>query len=343
MMWKRLLLLGVVASCAVGATTAFAAVDRPRPVRAVGDQRLVVNTPDGTGQLPMYASENWTSAHPGITRVIVVVQGLNRNAEYDFRSARKELQDVGEAGAHTMIIVPHFLADEDIPAHNLGDEVLHWSWDDWGGGAAANGPIPASSFDAFDAILTRLADKAAYPDLRNVVVAGHSAGAQVVQRYAVVGKGQARLDARGVGVRYVVANPSSYLYFGEARPYGDIRTCPNLNRWRYGFASGVPPYVTMSQADLEKRYIARDVIYLLGTADNNPDHPQLDKSCAAEVQGPFRYARGIGYLKMLKQRNGAAVTHRELDVPGIGHDSAGMFGSACGRATWFNVPGCPGF
>jgi hypothetical protein len=41
------------------------------------------------------------------------------------------------------------------------------------------------------------------------VVAGHSGGAQVVQRYAIAGKAELALTREGVGVRYVVANPST--------------------------------------------------------------------------------------------------------------------------------------
>jgi hypothetical protein len=54
-----------------------------------------------------------------------------------------------------------------------------------------------------------------------------------------------------------------------------------------------PPYLaSASAAELEQRYVARRVIYLLGTSDSNPDHPALDKSCMAEAEGPYRYARG---------------------------------------------------
>ena len=46
--------------------------------------------------------------------------------------------------------------------------------DGWEGGDPAEGPTDASSFDALDAILARLADKRLFPALRAVVIAGHS-------------------------------------------------------------------------------------------------------------------------------------------------------------------------
>ena len=40
-------------------------------------------------------------------------------------------------------------------------------------------------------------------------------------------------------------------------------------------------------AALEAAYLARDVVYLLGTGDNDPNHPFLDKTCMAEAEGPI--------------------------------------------------------
>jgi pimeloyl-ACP methyl ester carboxylesterase len=334
MFWRIVTgVLGLILSAQVSS----AQVARPRPVGAVGDAMAIVQDKSGTGMLPLYASEDWTRPHPEITRVVLVFHGLNRNADAYFAAARTALAAAGEAGAHTMMVAPQFLAEEDIEAHKLSPQMLRWRWNEWASGENARGPIPVSSFAALDAILARLADPAMYPNLAHVVIAGHSAGGQVVQRYAVVGNGAVALAARGVAVRYVLANPGSYLYFGEARP---AATCAGFDQWRYGLAGHVPPYVTLTPAELEARYIARDVVYLLGTADTDPAHPQLDRSCAAEAQGPYRHARGVNYLRLLRARDGDAVKHRLLEVPGVAHNGGRMFTSACGLAALFDTPGC---
>ena len=192
-----------------------------------------------------------------------------------------------------------------------------------------------SAFDALDAILDRLADRALFPALRQVVVAGHSAGGQVVQRYAVVGHG-------GAGVRYVVANPSSYVYFTAERPYPEIAAlCPGFNDWRYGFAAGVPPYVTQPAPVLEARFATRQVVYLLGTADTDPNHRVLDRSCEAEAEGPYRYARGHAFFDYMRARHPDMTTQTLHDVPGVAHDGPRMLGSACGLAALFDTTGCP--
>ena len=83
------------------------------------------------------------------------------------------------------------------------------------------------------------------------------------------------------------------------------------------------------------RYAARDVIYLLGGADNNPEHRLLDKTCGAEAQGATRLARGTAYVQyeyVLAARGAKPVPlHRSsFEVGGVGHDNKGMFGSVCG-------------
>jgi hypothetical protein len=313
------------------------------PVERVADQRLVVTRngagEGGAGLLPLYVSGDWTRPEPNVTRAILVFHGLLRNADTYLKSAEAALAKAGDAGRGTLLIVPQFLADLDLPAHELPAETLHWSPQGWMGGDPAHGPLPLSSFDAIDAILARLADRRLFPQLAMVVVAGHSGGAQVVQRYAVAGAGEAALTARGVHVRYVVANPSSYLYFSADRPEPS-GACPDVNRWKYGIEAP-PPYLAGVAIDtLESRYVARDVVYLLGTADTNPNHPALDKSCAAEAQGPYRLARGRAYLAYLQARHPTGLAHRLREVPGVGHDGDKMLGSACGLAALFDSPGC---
>jgi hypothetical protein len=179
------------------------------------------------------------------------------------------------------------------------------------------------------------------PDLATVVVAGHSAGGQLVLRYAIVGRGEAALLARNVHVRYVVANPSSYLYFSDDRPEKvDVTACPRFDRWKYGLADA-PAYVR-DTAGVEERFARRDVVYLLGTADVNPDQADLDKSCGGEAEGPNRLARGTAYFAYLKARHPDGFKQRLALVPDVAHQGSRMFNSACGLTALFDRPGCQG-
>ncbi|MES2071119.1 MAG: alpha/beta hydrolase [Pseudomonadota bacterium] len=312
-----------------------------RPVKVIADAQIKVDAAAGSGILPLYLSQDWSSPQPDITRAVLVFHGRLRDADVYWRSAQKALKASGEA-QHTLLIVPQFLADADIAAHDMPAAVLHWQWESWMGGENANGPAPLSSFEAIDAILLQLSDRKRFPNLRTVVIAGHSGGAQVVQRYAVVGKGEELLDKLGVHTRYVVANPSSYLYFNEERPLTLTPGCPQFNQWKYGW-SGAPAYAQLkAPAAYEAAYAARDVVYLLGTADINPRHPALDKSCPAELQGAYRYARGLAYFSYMQRRHPGMNAQTLLRVEGVGHDGDAMFTSACGLSTLFDSGACDG-
>jgi pimeloyl-ACP methyl ester carboxylesterase len=207
--------------------------------------------------------------------------------------------------------------------------------DAWAQGLPARAPSPVSSFAAVDAVLARLADRRRFPDLRVVVLAGHSAGGQFVQRYAVVGQGEAVLRASGIHLRYVVANPSTYLVVGAMRRAGDDTSCRGVGRWKYGLEDA-PAYVArpLDADTLLKDYLRRDVVYLLGTADTDPQGDGLDRSCAAEAQGPTRFARGLAFVARLEEL--FPGTPQQLrQVPGVGHHSAAMFTSAPGLRALF--------
>ena len=229
-----------------------------------------------------------------------------------------------------MVVAPQFLTAPDVKQFSMPPQTLMWTQEGWKSGEPAIGPAPISSFEAIDALLDHFADKRLYPALRNVVVMGHSAGAQIVQRYAVVGQGGTLLARKGVPVRFVVANPSSYLYFSDQRPNpAPAGTCPAATKWKYQLEGG-PPYVASQNADqVEARYAKRRVEYLLGQADTDPYTHFIDRSCGGMAQGPNRLERGLAYFDYLKSRHPAGLNQRVVQVPGVGHNNLGMFTSVC--------------
>ena len=309
-----------------------------RPVKQVADSRLAVGD---RGSLPLYLTADWSKPLPDVNRAVLILHGRLRNADVYFRSAEKAQTAAGDAGKATLMIVPQFLAGIDVDAFGLPADTLRWSREGWEGGDPAVGPTSASSFDALDAILAKLADRGLFPNLKQVVVAGHSGGGQVVQRYAIAGKGQSILTDEGIAVRYVVANPSSYAYFSSERPQPSIAaSCPGYNNWKYGMDSRPPYLAGPTIAALEQGYVARRVIYLLGAKDTNPNHAALDKTCMAEAEGPYRYARGHAYAEAMRVRDAGTPNHSLWDVQGVGHDGDGMLTSPCGLQALFDVPGC---
>ena len=332
----KALVAALVLSLAGG--SAHAATPIPPPVTEIGDRRL----PVGTGTLPVFVSRDWSQPLPGIRRAIVIIHGYERNAGDHLR--RVEGMNPPE---DALIVAPQFLAAEDIAAGNLPAATLRWAREAWSSGLPALGPAPRSSFEAVDALLARLGDRAQLPNLSEIVVAGFSAGAQLVQRYVAVGKGEDAIGRGGVALRFVVGSPSSFAYFGDARPdpdgmiagFAGAATCPQYNNWKYGFAGDLPPYVAAAVAPgipvIEHRYAAREVAYLVGGADDNPNHKFLDKSCSGEAQGPTRLARSEYFYALMRQRDGAALHQTLSVVPGAAHNAAKVLGSPCGRAALF--------
>jgi pimeloyl-ACP methyl ester carboxylesterase len=330
---KNLLLCGLLLAQAAGAATNV-------PVKHIADQILTVNTPAGTGDFPLFLSRDWNQPQPDITRALLIFHGHLRNADVYWKTANKVQLAAEEDGEHSFLIAPQFLADADITANTLPDNVLHWGWDDWMAGEVAHGPAPISSFEVIDAILRQLANRKLFPNLHDVVVAGHSGGAQIVERYAVVGKAEPLLAKENITVHYVVANPSSYLYFSDERPLSVPASCGNFNHWKYGWQDAPAYAQAMTPAAYEADFVKRHVVYLLGTADTNPRHPALDISCAAETQGPYRLARGLSFFSYLQKRHPDLRTQSVLEVEGVGHDGDAMFSSACGLTALFAHPGC---
>lgn len=323
----------------LAANTALAAPHEG--VARIVDDRL----PIGTAQAALELSTDWSRPHPEIRRALVIVHGRLRNAATYFRSGETATQAAG-ASADTLVIAPQFLNDQDVKRHQLPDDLLRWQGNAWMGGEPALGPQPLSSFAVFDALLARLADRHLLPNLQEVVIAGHSGGGQVVQRYAVLGQGERPLAGSGIRLRFVVANPSSYAYFDASRPdaqgrpapFAGAATCADFDTWKYGMR-GLPAYAEgRSAATLEQHYAGLDLTYLLGAEDIDPNHPALDKSCAAEAQGPYRLARGLNYYHYLQGRH-AALPQRLVQVPGVGHNGDAIFTSAEGRRVLFGTGG----
>lgn len=134
---------------------------------------------------------------------------------------------------------------------------------------------------------------------------GHSAGGQIANRMAAF----ARQDAR----RIVVTNPSSWVM--------PVTTA----RFPYGF--GDLPAAMQSEAQL-KRYLATPLTVFLGTADLLDK--DLDLRPPAMRQGRTRYERGRNAFhaaERIAREHGWPFGWTLVEVEGIGHNAAGMYGS----------------
>lgn len=296
----------------------------------LADREFLVQTPRGSGYARYFGTSS-LERDASATRAIIVVHGVLRDADYYYDTG----VIAADAAHHlddTLVIAPQFVEKGDLTGHAVAPRTLYWD-SKWPGGSDALSPAPISTYDVFDAIIARLSDPLRFPKLRAIVVAGHSAGGQIVQRYAVVGKARQLEDGARVSVRFIVSNPSSYFYFTDWRPLPP-RDCPDFDAWRYGLR-GAPRYVTGAVGELEAQYVKRHAMYLMGAADTNPNEEDLDRTCGGEAQGPYRFARAKYFIAYIGRRHPHGTAQRYAFVGGVGHDNRRMFTSACGIAAIF--------
>ncbi len=111
-----------------------------------------------------------------IQRVLIILHGRLRNAETYLHSAEKAAEQAGQQGT-TLIIAPQFLNEQDVARHTLPNELLRWRGNDWMAGGLSTGPNPVSSFQVLDDIVARVSDRQQFPEVKEIVIAGHSGGA----------------------------------------------------------------------------------------------------------------------------------------------------------------------
>lgn len=336
----RLFAMGVLLSLAIldGACGPAAAADCANDPQSCAAPFTV----DGLA-LRLYASAPFAASYPDVQRALIIVHGNDGNAEGYFKAALAAAAAAKQVDG-TLILAPHFVEQ----AHKTAPPVGYLAWDrggDWRAGdlSSAEAAPRVSSFRVMDRLLSTLADRTRFAGLQSIVIAGHSAGGQYVQRYAIL---RGTTAAGAIAVRFVVANPSSYLYLDARRPDpaapGAFRmpagSACAANRYKYGLERGngaVDEAVALlGLAGLAQRFRQQNVIYLLGEADNDPNHRLLDKGCAAMAQGPTRLARGLAY-KLYLDSHYAPHAQRVETVPGVGHNAARMFGSRAGLAALF--------
>src|SRR5579885_1021502 len=145
----------------------------------------------------IYRTHPMETRNEHVTRAFIFVHGILRDADNHFRTGvaaaflASRLDD-------TIVVAPRFGSNSGAPGNGAGDcrdklapDEANWICenqrpDTWRSGGAAIGNDKLSSFDFIDEILRRLARKEFFPNLKTIIVAGHSAGGQFVMRYEML-------------------------------------------------------------------------------------------------------------------------------------------------------------
>ena len=184
--------------------------------------------------------------NPNITQIIYVVHGASGSqGDYDgvyfdrvFDALElEELSDGSTLRSRTQIVAPHYRSlNKDVDeceegnsaacllyiTDNYDDEqrlvFAHGGWREGASTTSSFVRARVGSFQIANDVLTDLFGL--YPNLRRVIITGHSAGGQFVNRYAAAA--DFRVDGADNEDRYeflfLLANPSSVFYIDTRRP-----------------------------------------------------------------------------------------------------------------------------
>ena len=329
--------------------------------------RITFTIGGNTYKIPYCRNHALGTPSTAYDRAIVVVHGCSRTAKGHYDKIKSIAVDEGEEG-NTIIIAPQFLREDsdvnDVTGNSLDpNEILYWSGG-WSTGydtinSCLTSSQQMSSFDVMDEILTRLKDN--FSELEQIVLIGHSAGGQFMNRYAAgTDKPDTTLDSADIDIRFIVANPSSYLYLnnerwkdGTTNPYEfevPSTSCSGYDNYKYGLSNIASTSCTymndVGGASIRSQYQQREVVYMLGTSDTltcddfeDPDDCTLDESCQVMLQGEQRYERGVVYWRYIRDYSGVAIglLQSKCEVTGVDHDAGEMYESDCGIEYMFDA------
>ncbi|KAH8823231.1 hypothetical protein DL96DRAFT_1616996 [Flagelloscypha sp. PMI_526] len=267
----------------------------------------------------------------GIQRLVILLSGTNRDGWNYFAHARTALLAAQKINPNVndtsvALLAPWFANDADLPSGN--GNTLVWKGVGWY--KAENNIFPAaqktvSSYDVLDQILQYYGNLSIFPNMKQIVVAGHSRGAQTAVRYATIGK-QLGL---AVPVTYFIANPSAFAWLSTNRPVAP-GTCTTYDVWEGGLTNYTLPYnnaFVQNRAAVVAQYTARSIGYARGLNDFG----KSDDDCKPTSQGANRGERFYNFLTEFPPDIGDTVDY----VAGAGHSDTAMFNDISGQYRLF--------
>ena len=291
-----------------------------------------------------------------IKQLIIYVHGARRNGMDYFEWGETAVKSVRK-NAETLLIAPQFASAGDLKNHNLDIQHLFWEKNNWRSGdesVSSKTRFMTESFSSYalvDSMIARVCNPKMFPNLKKIIVIGHSAGGQFLQRYAgmtpmpnILSKG---LPAeRGYQFRFIAMNPSSYVYLDDRRPIktGDKLTfarpdttgCNDFNTYPKGFENLNPYAEKVGGETIKKQFLSRDVVFLLGGNDVDMTDPNLDKTCSGNMQGRFRLERGLFFYEYVQTFSKNGKIHRMEVVPNVAHSGDKMINDVIAQKYLFD-------
>ncbi len=291
-----------------------------------------------------------------IKQLVIYIHGARRNGldYYDWGETAVKNANKNE---ETLFISPQFTSEKDLDAHKHNANHLFWANNNWRVGDESVSSkkrqmaTTISSFSLVDSMIVRVCNRKLFPKLKKIIVIGHSAGGQFVQRYAgmtpmpEILMAHPEIFGRGYKFRFIVMNPSSYLYFDDRRPVKtatglsfqrpDTTGCSNFNEYPKGFEKLNPYATNIVSKKIQDQFLARDIVFIMGGSDVDINDSSLDKTCSGNMQGRFRLERGQFYYEYVKLFSKKDKIHRIEVVPNVAHSGDKMVNAEITRKYLF--------
>ena len=292
-------------------------------------------------KITYFSPSNLSFTNNNIKRLVIVLHGNSRTAitrQNDIIQAANTENKYLE----TLIVSPHFISNQELVDNNLDDYHLYWRDNGWmeGSLSSSSGAYPReesfSSFEVIDDIISQIILGNKFPNLRQIVLTGFSGGGQFINRYASSNRVHEEFEKDyNIDFRYVIASPSSYLYFNEERRVEgttdqfenpNVGNCGIYNNYKYG-TNMLNQYMKYFHLDtLIDRYKRRKISYGVGSRDNNPNSSSMDGSCSAMFQGNHRRERATIFVNYLKHFYGdLGENHKLYIAQGVNHNSTTFY------------------
>ena len=298
---------------------------------------------------PYYRNISLNSTSQHIKYAIVSLHGDGRNS-FEHYSVISQLTDMAGLQDSTIFIAPTYPIQDDINEHNLGDDILYWPDIDWNAGNLSRStqsnprPFRISSFSTMDTIYHRLIENNS--GLEKIILTGHSAGSQMVVRYAAGGRGQIDIANENIELVYVPVNTPSFLYYDDYRvvdqntevfDFGPTN-CASANQYKYGLNNLNQYMEETGVATIKENFEQANLIYLIGEYDFGGQ----TSTCARMVQGNSRLIRTHIYFAYIGYFYGDSIynTHRMAEIPQAPHDFGTTLLTDCGLKSIFNLGEC---
>jgi hypothetical protein len=310
----------------------------------IASQRFDFNINGVTAAIPYESNYDLHQKNRNVTRLIVAIHSSNHDAKMYYRNTLLLAQKLNKTN-ETLIVAPHLLIGSLVSKEKPVD-FLFWEVPPFRGSSRAfykGEKANVSAYEILDTLIDAISQSHFFPNLQEIVIFGHSAGGQLVNRYAAY----SRFNKNSLHVRYVVMAPSSYLYFNNERALAgntnrfDTPTLPSkvYNRWGYGMEKlyGVHKRHHVTAERMHRQYQNSEIIYLVGANDNNPNDASLGKSQGAMLQGHHRLERAQIYYNYLQHIFTTSITktqHLHV-IPNAAHSSKALMSSAKGSEALF--------